>query len=72
LLPARIRETGESSAVEFRTDSPFHVGMRLDDVEKEFIKMTLATTGGNKQKSAAMLGISRRTLYNKLKRHGLV
>ena len=71
LLPARIREAGESSAIEFRSDSPFHVGMRLDDVEKEFIKITLATAGGNKQKSAVMLGISRRTLYNKLKRHGL-
>jgi DNA-binding NtrC family response regulator len=72
LLPARIRESGESSAVEFRSDSSFHVGMRMDDVEKEFIRMTLATTGGNKQKSAVMLGISRRTLYNKLKRHGLL
>jgi DNA-binding NtrC family response regulator len=72
LLPARIREAGESSAVEFRSDSLFYVGMRLDDVEKEFIRMTLATTGGNKQKSAAMLGISRRTLYNMLKRHGLL
>ena len=72
LLPARIRQAGQSSDVEFRSDSPFHVGMRLDDVEKEFIRMTLATAGGNKQKSAVMLGISRRTLYNKLKRHGLL
>jgi DNA-binding protein Fis len=46
--------------------------MQLDDVEKEFIRMTLATAGGNKQKCAVMLGISRRTLYNKLKRHGLL
>jgi DNA-binding NtrC family response regulator len=72
LLPARIRECGQSNAVEFRSEVPFHVGMQLDDVEREFIRMTLATSGGNKQKSAAMLGISRRTLYNKLKRHGLL
>jgi DNA-binding NtrC family response regulator len=72
LLPARIRESGQSSAVEFRSESPFQVGMQLDDVEREFIRMTLATAGGNKQKSASMLGISRRTLYNKLKRHGLL
>jgi DNA-binding NtrC family response regulator len=72
LLPPRIRECAQSNAVEFRSELPFHVGMQLDDVEREFIRMTLATSGGNKQKSAAMLGISRRTLYNKLKRHGLL
>lgn len=72
LLPARIRESAQSSPIEFRSELPFQVGMQLDDVEKEFIRMTLATTGGNKQKSAAMLGISRRTLYNKLKRHRLL
>lgn len=72
LLPARIRDAAESGANEFRPNAPFQVGMHLDMVEKAFIKMTLASASGNKQKCAIMLGISRRTLYNKLKRHGLL
>lgn len=32
--------------------------------------MTLAATDGNKKEAALKLGISRRALYNKLKKHG--
>jgi DNA-binding protein Fis len=38
--------------------------MALADIEKEFIKMTPASVSGNKRKAAAILGISRRALYN--------
>ena len=41
--------------------------MTLDAVEKEFIRMTLESTGGNKKEAAAILNISRRALYNKLR-----
>jgi DNA-binding NtrC family response regulator len=44
----------------------------LADVEKEFINMTIASVGGNKKKAAEVLGVSRRALYNKLKRFGLL
>ena len=44
----------------------------LDAVEKEFIQMTLASTRGNKKDAAQQLGISRRALYDKLKKHGLL
>ncbi|MDP2601404.1 MAG: helix-turn-helix domain-containing protein [Deltaproteobacteria bacterium] len=43
----------------------------MDSVEKEMIRMTLAHVGGNKKLAASMLGISRRALYNKLRRHQL-
>jgi DNA-binding NtrC family response regulator len=49
----------------------FHVGATLDSVEKELIRMTLTRVGGNKKLAANILGISRRALYNKLKRHHL-
>jgi DNA-binding NtrC family response regulator len=42
--------------------------MRLGDVEKEYIRMTLSAVKGNKMQAASVLGISRRALYNKLKR----
>jgi DNA-binding NtrC family response regulator len=68
-LPARIREAAESNA---NPEAPFRPGMTLQAVEKEFIKMTLVATRGNKKAAGVMLGISRRALYNKLKRFGLL
>ncbi len=72
LLPARIKEAAEQPHESAANNLPFHPGMTLEAVEKEFIKMTLASTGGNKKKAASMLRISRRALYNKLKRHELL
>jgi transcriptional regulator with PAS, ATPase and Fis domain len=40
----------------------------LDEMEREHIIRTLRETGGNKKKAAEILGIERRTLYNKAKR----
>ncbi len=40
----------------------------LDEMEREQIIRTLRETGGNKKKAAEILGIERRTLYNKAKR----
>jgi two-component system response regulator HydG len=70
-LPLRIRA---ASTVELNAparDFPIHAGMTLDAVEKEFILMTLALTKGNKKEAAETLAISRRALYDKLKKHGL-
>jgi DNA-binding NtrC family response regulator len=67
-IPQRIREAAGVSA---RRDEPicsFRVGATLDGVEKEFIRATLAHVGGNKRLAASILGISRRALYNKIKR----
>jgi two-component system, NtrC family, response regulator AtoC len=40
----------------------------LDQMEREHIIRVLKETGGNKKKAAEILGIERRTLYNKAKR----
>ncbi len=42
-------------------------GMTIAELETKLITKTLAHCGGNKEKSAQMLGISVKTLYNKLK-----
>ena len=71
LLPQRIRDadvSGNSRSTEY---SPFRLGMRLGEVEKEYIKMTLSSVNGNKMQAASLLGISRRALYNKLRRSNL-
>jgi DNA-binding NtrC family response regulator len=71
LIPARILEAAGAAADAGSQAFPIHLGMTLDAVEKEFIRMTLASTAGNKKEAAAILGISRRTLYDKLKKYGM-
>lgn len=43
----------------------------LEDIEKEAIAKSIRQNGGNLSIVAQMLGISRQTLYNKIKRYGL-
>ena len=46
--------------------APF-IGKTMDELEREFLRETLAHTNGNREEAAAMLGISERTLYRKIK-----
>lgn len=48
--------------------------LRLKDneEEKERIMRALAQTGGNREMTAEILGVSRTTLYNKMKEYGIV
>jgi transcriptional regulator with GAF, ATPase, and Fis domain len=50
----------------------FTIDMSLDDVEKNHILRTLAYNHGNKTKTAQSLGITIKTLYNKLHRYGII
>jgi DNA-binding NtrC family response regulator len=43
-------------------------GLTVDEAERQLIGLTLAHTGGNKTRAADMLGISLKTLHNKLNR----
>jgi two-component system response regulator HydG len=45
------------------------LGSSLDEVEREFIRRTIAFTDGNKARASEMLGVPRRTLYGKLERY---
>lgn len=44
----------------------------LEDMEREALASALAATGGVKSRAAELLGVPRRTLYDKLRRHGLM
>ena len=46
-------------------------GYKLRDMERDLIRTTLAQCGGNKTAAARRLGISRKTLYEKLARYAL-
>ncbi len=52
-----------------KTSVDFH-GMPLSDVEKHHLLATLAAQNGNRASAAKVLGISERTLYNKLREYG--
>jgi transcriptional regulator with PAS, ATPase and Fis domain len=43
-------------------------GTTVDEAERQLIELTLEHTGGNKTRAAEMLGISLKTLHNKLNR----
>jgi DNA-binding NtrC family response regulator len=45
-------------------------GMRVDEVERRLIELTLVHTRNNKTRAAEILGITTKTLQNKLKRFG--
>ena len=49
----------------------FQVGTSIADVEKRLILATLELHGGNKRKAAEMLGVSLKTLYNRLNTYKL-
>lgn len=50
------------------TEVPFHT---LDEMERSMVKRAIDQCEGNLSQAAAMLGITRQTLYNKMKRYGL-
>jgi DNA-binding NtrC family response regulator len=47
-------------------------GLTLAEVEKEYIRQTLEELDGDIQRSAESLGISRKSLWERRKRHGLM
>lgn len=47
-------------------------GLRLAQIEREAIIQTLVSVEGNKTEAARLLGISTKSIYNKMKRHGLI
>lgn len=60
-----LQRSGEISAT-----PGLSAGITIEEAERELIKSTLATVGGNREEAAKMLGIGERTLYRKLDRYG--
>ncbi|HKY08035.1 MAG TPA: sigma-54 dependent transcriptional regulator [Candidatus Binatia bacterium] len=68
LLPQRIKGSAAADEMNGSTTCSFQIGATLDSVQKELIRLTLARVGGNKKLAASVLGISRRALYNKIRK----
>jgi transcriptional regulator with PAS, ATPase and Fis domain len=67
-LPSKVRsESRNGQRVEdFYAELP-----SLDEMEKKYLAHVLKVTGANKAKTAAILGINRRTLYRKVEKYKL-
>ena len=63
-LPAELASPFSRSVQ--HKDKGITVGKTVEDVERELIETTLNHLGGDKKKAADMLGISLKTLYNRL------
>ena len=46
-------------------------GLVLEELEKELILKAIKKAGGNKSKAAALLGLTRRTLYSRMERYSI-
>jgi two-component system response regulator AtoC len=67
-----VRESGNAAAVPSASPRGTDGGLiSLDSVERDAIERVLAKWGGNRTKAAEELGISRRTIINKIKVHRL-
>ena len=65
-LPPRFKTASRN-----RPSVAFEIGTPLHEVEREMVVRALSASGNNRKKAASILGISRRTLYNKIARHGI-
>ncbi len=54
-----------------RDANALEAGLTLREVEKQLVERTLEATGGNRTRAAAMLGVSLRTVRNKIREYGL-
>ena len=62
-LPSEVMEKDGEAALRLP------LGLKLRDMDRAYIEATIVRFGGNKAKSAQALGISEKTLYNKLHRY---
>jgi len=68
LPPFGVSASAPRAAVETSNAVTISPGMTVDEAEQKLIIATLDSAGGNKTRAAEMLGISLKTLHNKLNR----
>ncbi len=66
-LPEQVRGTTDIVLA----SNPSTAGLTMEQMERIHIANTLKLTGGNREKTAKILGIGARTLYRKLREYGL-
>jgi two-component system, NtrC family, response regulator AtoC len=71
ILPNSASQTGDAKAAAQNDAAAQNaVHATLDEIERQHILRILEDAGGNRERAAAILGISARTLYRKLREYG--
>jgi transcriptional regulator with GAF, ATPase, and Fis domain len=65
------RQTAASADEQSWPTVPVRVGERLDAVERKLLIATLEAVKGDRKTAAELIGISLKTIYNRLKKYGL-
>ncbi len=65
-LPLALQEPAAAT-----DEAVLRAGMSIQEAERLLIERTLEATGGNRTQAAELLGITRKTLQNKIKEYGL-
>jgi len=68
-LPGEFGKVGSKNPGDL-SSVKFPIGTTVDAMERELILQTLHATGNNKTRAAELLGVSLKTLHNKLKEYG--
>jgi two-component system response regulator AtoC len=64
-------ELGGAAQPAMVSGEPLRPGVSLEVAERRLLEMTLDATGGNRSRAAEMLGVSLRTVRNKIRDYGL-
>jgi DNA-binding NtrC family response regulator len=65
---AEVRENAQQDC---KGDDRLRAGVSLENMERKLVEMTLEATGGNRSRAAELLGVSLRTVRNKVRNYGL-
>lgn len=68
-LPTSVMPSSDDSIIAPRRVVPLLIGSTMNDVERELIVQTLAHCAGNRTHAARVLGVSVRTLRNKIRQY---
>ena len=70
-LPARLMESSYPQGTEEAGGSRRSEEQREPESEREQLIRILRQTGGNQSKAAGLLGVSRVTVWKRIKKHGI-
>jgi DNA-binding NtrC family response regulator len=70
-LRTELSGTAYSKTHSIVSPAPLRAGTSMREVERHLLEATLQITGGNRTRTAEMLGVSLRTIRNKIREHGL-
>jgi DNA-binding NtrC family response regulator len=68
-LGPQVLESGTTAQQD--KSAAFTAGLTLQEMERQLLKKTLEATGGNRTRAAELMGVSLRTVRNKIREYGL-